>query len=72
MNCEHGALVEWCILWVIKIFGMVSNGLTVIPDLMKIRPDYRLKTAGHLYLVSLFVMGSVQRMHTTDAQEYVQ
>jgi len=49
---------------------MVSDGLTVIPDLMKIRQDYRLKTARHQYLVSLFVMGSVQKMHTTDAQEY--
>jgi len=49
---------------------MVSNGLTVIPDLLKIRPDCRLKTAGHQYLVSLFVMESVQKMHTADAQEY--
>jgi hypothetical protein len=49
---------------------MVSNGLTVIPDLMKIGQDYRLKTARNQYLVPLFVMGSVQKMLTADAQEY--
>jgi hypothetical protein len=69
MNCEQEALVEWCILWVIIHLGL-SNGLTVIPDLVKIRPDYRLEELDINTSCPFLSWRSVQGMHKTDAQEY--
>jgi hypothetical protein len=45
-------------------FGIVSSGLTVISNFIKIRQDYR-----HHHPGMRFFMGSVQR-HKIDAQVY--